>query len=104
MAEVAVRIAGRHYRVGCDDGQEDHVRALAARIDAEATRVQRTSGTVPEARLLVMSALLLADRLAEAERIGAASADAGATARAAERIDALAARLEALAERVDERS
>ncbi|MGF1551025.1 MAG: cell division protein ZapA [Paracoccaceae bacterium] len=97
MAEVLIRIAGRGYRIGCDEGEENRVAALAARIDVEAARVQRSTGAIPEARLLVMSALLLADRLAEAERVATTGAEAAASARVAERIEALAARLEALA-------
>ncbi|MEL6775409.1 MAG: cell division protein ZapA [Pseudomonadota bacterium] len=68
MAEVTIEIAGRAYRIGCGPGEEGHVRDLAASIDAEARQIEKAAGTVPEGRLLVMSALMLADRLAEAER------------------------------------
>lgn len=102
MAEVSVRISGRAYTIICDDGQEQRVSALAKRIDHEASALAAGGGQVTEARLLLMSALMLADRLDEAEtalkeapspedlfaRMGAEEAQA--------MIEAAAARLEAL--------
>lgn len=73
MAEVSVRISGRPYQILCDDGQEDRVAMLAGRIDAEATALARAGGMVTEARLLLMSALILADKLDEAETALAAA-------------------------------
>ncbi|MEO1470380.1 MAG: cell division protein ZapA [Pseudomonadota bacterium] len=119
MAEVRVEIGGRPYRLACEDGQETHLTALARRLDAEATRIG-AGATVPEGRLLVMCALSLADRLADAEaqiaRLEAEIARAGrgggggaalaepavageAEAALSERIEAAAARLALLAER-----
>lgn len=67
MAEVKVTIGGRGYPIVCDDGQEDRVAALAARIDAEARAFSGAGASLPEARLLLMSALMVADKLDEAE-------------------------------------
>ena len=67
MAEVTVSVGGRNYAVACGDGQEDRVRALAARIDAEAKSFAAAGPSVSEARLLLMSALMIADKLEEAE-------------------------------------
>ena len=67
MAEVKVSIGGRSYPVMCDDGQEDRVRSLAARIDAEAAAFAGAGASLSEARLLMMSALMIADKLDEAE-------------------------------------
>ncbi|QIE54830.1 cell division protein ZapA [Pikeienuella piscinae] len=102
MAEVSVRISGRDYLIVCDDGQEARVAALARRIDEEATALAAGGGQITEARLLLMSALMLADKLDEAEQAlesapppeMAFSAMDETEARAA--IDAAAARLEAL--------
>ena len=38
MAQVIVEVHGKPYGVGCEDGQESHVRALAALIDAKVAR------------------------------------------------------------------
>jgi cell division protein ZapA len=67
MAEVTVDVAGRSYRLGCDEGEEAHVTGLAAMLDAEAGALQRQFGHMAEGRLLMMTALMVADRLSEAE-------------------------------------
>ena len=116
MPEVTVEVAGRSYRLGCGEGEEAHLTALAARVDGEAARLGGM-GQLPEGRLMLMSALMLADRLSEAEQAAAAAeARAAEAAREAERpdafgpereaeiaasLEALAARIESLAERID---
>ena len=67
MGEVSVSVAGRAYHLVCEDGEEDRLRALASRIDAEAAQFRSSGAAVPEARLLLMSALMLADKLEESE-------------------------------------
>jgi cell division protein ZapA len=66
MAQVSVRINGRHYQVACEDGQEAHLQKLAAYIDERVAELVRDVGQVGDARLLVMSSLLIADELADA--------------------------------------
>lgn len=68
MPEVTIEVGGRRYRVGCGEGEEAHVTRMAAMIDAEAETLARTLGQMPEGRLLLMSALLLADKLDEAAK------------------------------------
>jgi len=68
MAEVAVDIAGRSYRLGCGEGEEEHLQRLATLIDAEASALQRQFGNMQEARLFLMTSLLVADRLADNEQ------------------------------------
>ncbi len=68
MAEVTVDVAGRSYRVGCGEGEEEHLTRLARLLDSEARGLMRQFGSMPEGRLLLMTALLVADRLADTER------------------------------------
>lgn len=89
MGEVAVTIGGRRYPITCDDGQEEHVAALAAYVDRRANALAATVGEVGEARLLVMASLVVADEMAEIE---------GALA---PRVEALAARIEGIAGRLE---
>jgi cell division protein ZapA len=100
MAEIDVIVAGRTYRLGCEDGQEPHLAALAASIDAEARAIAAQTGTMQEARLLLMAALMIADREAEAQaakaRAEAALADAQARPAADPALAAALARLEAM--------
>lgn len=63
MAQVLLRINGYAYPVGCEDGQEEHLQAMAAQIEERIGRVKRMGGQSGEARLLVLAALLMADEL-----------------------------------------
>jgi len=99
VADLNVEIAGRSYRLACADGQEPHLIALAHEIDTEAQKLLKSLSAQPEeARLLLMVALVMADRARDAE--AAASAGDGAiddTAAAADRIAWLAERIETAA-------
>ena len=68
MAQVNIEVNGRTYQVGCEDGQEAHLAELAAIIDAQVRQVSAEVGQLGETRLMLMSALLMADELAEARR------------------------------------
>ncbi len=52
----------------CPDGEENHLRELAKLLDSEVMRIKQSVGTVGDIRLLVMSGLMLADRLSESMR------------------------------------
>ncbi len=105
MAAVNVRVNGRDYAVGCEDGQEAHVEALARQFDTQVQEVGAAVGAVGEVRLFLMAALLGADELADARvRLASAqaelarlqSASALAEARAARALDAAAGRVDSL--------
>jgi cell division protein ZapA len=66
MAQVIVSIADNPYTMNCPDGEEDHLQDLARLLDTEVQRIRRSVGSVGEIRLLVMSGLMVADRLSEA--------------------------------------
>jgi cell division protein ZapA len=66
MAHVIVEVNGRPYTMQCPDGEEEHLRELARLLDSEVTRIKQSVGTVGDIRLLVMSGLMVADRLSEA--------------------------------------
>ena len=68
MAQVNVTINGRHYRMGCEDGQEDHVTRLAEEIDGRIEQLRGAHGEIGDQRLTVMAALTVADELAETAR------------------------------------
>jgi cell division protein ZapA len=61
VAELNIEVNGRAYAVGCEDGQEDHLRALAAVVDAQVRQVGQTAAQLGETRLMLMGALLVAD-------------------------------------------
>ena len=61
MALVNIMVNSRAYTVACDNGEEDHLRALGEHVDAKVRELLGTVGQVGEQRLLLMAALLLAD-------------------------------------------
>jgi cell division protein ZapA len=61
MPLVNVMVNNRAYTIACDDGEEDHLRQLAAAVDAKAREVLSSVGQVGDNRLLLMAALLIAD-------------------------------------------
>lgn len=68
MAQVVVQVNDRPYTMQCPDGEEEHLKELARLLDAEVVRIRQSVGTVGDIRLLVMSGLMVADRLSEAIR------------------------------------
>lgn len=63
MAQVTIAVNGRSYVVGCEDGQEERLRRLAATVDAQVRALVGRAGQIGEARLLLIAALSLADDL-----------------------------------------
>lgn len=68
MAQVNVTINGRQYRMACEDGQEDHLRALAKALEDRIVALRGQFGEIGNARLMVMAAMTVADDAMEAER------------------------------------
>jgi cell division protein ZapA len=68
MAQVNATIAGRQFRLACEDGQEEHLQALAADIEQRIVELRQRFGEIGDTRLTVMSALMVADELTEATR------------------------------------
>jgi cell division protein ZapA len=124
MPEVEIVVGGRTFTVACQPGDEDSLRAAALMLDAEARALlaQAQGGRLPEARMLLMAGLMLADRLAGVEdQLRAAEARVAALAAApapepqrvevpviptalTETLAEVAARLEALAAAAEERA
>ena len=63
MAQLSLKINGYAYTVGCEDGQEDHLRAMAVAVEERMARIKALGGQSGESRLLVLAALLMADEL-----------------------------------------
>ena len=64
MAQVTVMIAGKSYRMACGEGEEAHLSALAADLDARVGQMRAAFGEIGDMRLHVMAALTIADELA----------------------------------------
>jgi cell division protein ZapA len=108
MAEVSVTINGRHYRMACDDGQEDTLLRLAGELDQRVANLRATFGQIGDMRLIIMAAMMLAEELADtklslgrAEQELAGVQQARAADSAAAQAD-LAAAFHSAAERIEQ--
>lgn len=117
MAKVSLDINGRKYALGCDDGEEDRLIRLGQKLDDRVKTLANQFGQIGDLRLLVMAGITLTDELdevtgnlegqaekmteqmrreSEAALSSAQKSEDSATSslmKAAERIEALAARL-----------
>lgn len=67
MPEVTVKIGGRDFAVECQEGEQHYLQSAAALLDAEASVLAAQIGRMPEARMLLMAGLMLADKAAGME-------------------------------------
>ncbi len=68
MAQVTVTIDGKAYRMACEEGQEDHLSALAARFDQYVGHLRGQFGEIGDLRLTVMAGIMVMDELSEVEK------------------------------------
>ena len=67
MPEIRVSIGGRDFDVACQDGEEHYLRTAARLLDDEAQVLAEQVGRMPESRMLLMAGLMLADKTASVE-------------------------------------
>lgn len=67
MPELEIQIGGRNFSVTCQPGEEHFLRAASAMLDSEAQPLVASLGRLPEARMLLMAGLMLADKTAATE-------------------------------------
>ncbi|MCW2282361.1 cell division protein ZapA [Rhodoblastus acidophilus] len=68
MAQAVVTIAGRAYRMGCEEGEQAHIEELARLLDARIADLRGVFGEIGEQRIVVMAALTLSDELFAAKK------------------------------------
>lgn len=67
MPQVEITIGGRSFEVACQEGEEHYLQSAAAMLNAEADHLSGQIGRMPEARMLLMAGLMLADKTAGLE-------------------------------------
>ena len=125
MPDMTIEIGGRVFSVSCQDGEEGYLNAAAELLDREAKTLQSGGARLTQDRMLLMAGLMLADKSISAEEelrtldrrlaqqthmldeMRARPAPEPATVevvpqKALDRLDALAAKAEALAARAAE--
>jgi len=110
MSQITVTINGRQFRMSCEDGQETHLSRLAQDLDQRIEKLREKFGEIGDTRLTVMAALTVADEMAEAgaklrkleeELASLQEARAASAERAVATQAAVAAALNAAAERIE---
>lgn len=105
MASVDVTINGHRYQIACDDGEEQRLARLAEFVDERVQDLVVAVGQVGDTRLLVMTSLMIADELYEAQaalnRHGIDVEDDAPATGADGDTDALARAIEDMAERIE---
>ena len=67
MPHVPVRINNRQYELACAEGEEERLLSLAADLDDCVLELRRQIAGAPEIKLLVLGALMMADKAREAQ-------------------------------------
>ena len=99
MAMVDLSIAGRTYQVACREGEEESLRTAARLVDAKSREAISGLGTLSEARQFLFASLMLADSLLDQRPEAAAPPPPDPAL--ANRADAMAQRLEAIADQLE---
>jgi cell division protein ZapA len=96
---VDLSIAGRSYQVACREGEEENLRAAARLVDGKSREALSALGTLSEARQFLFASLLLADQMIDKEP--GSALPAAPDPELARRAEAIASRLESLAETLE---
>ena len=98
MAQVTVTIAGKAYRMACEEGQEGHLTELAAKFDRYVSHLKSQFGEIGDLRITVMAGIMVMDELSEvSRRLKAVEADMDTIRRNRDAVAAGAQRTEEVA-------
>jgi cell division protein ZapA len=96
MGRVILQIGDQEYPVACRDGEESRLEMLGAMLAERFPDAQKAAGNAGTVREMLLTALMLADDLADAKTaaVQPRSVDDATLERLAERLEALAIALE----------
>ena len=60
---VEIKINNQLYKIACDEGKEDYIKNLSFMINNEVENLVSTLGQIGDSRLLLMTCLIIADKL-----------------------------------------
>lgn len=106
MGQVAITINGNRYQIACDEGQEERLTRLGGYVDERTAELVKSVGDVGDMRLMVMTSLMVADKLfdaiAEVDKLRAESAQSKQNAAPAKAEKGLEPLVNAVAERIED--
>jgi cell division protein ZapA len=98
MPLVNVMVNSRAYTIACDEGEQEHLKELAAHVDAKVNELLGSVGQVGDQKLLLMAAVLITDELFETRgKLDGHARKAGELADAQAEFDARAGQSEQIA-------
>ena len=59
MAKVSLKINGKQYALGCDDGEEERLNHLGELLNEKVTMLANQFGQIGDLRLMVMALSLI---------------------------------------------
>ncbi len=68
MSKIAVTLYGREYFVNCDPGEEARLQEIVKLVENKMQKVADRAGNTTEARLFMLTCLLLADEFLDIRR------------------------------------
>lgn len=68
MKTITGTVYGKDYTLACDVGQERHLHTLIGQVNQRTTRLESAIGKLPEALMLLYTALMVADELHESQK------------------------------------
>lgn len=63
MAQITVTVNGTQYPLACATGEEDRLRELVTYVNSKADELTSKLGKISDGRLLLMTAIMIADEL-----------------------------------------
>ena len=67
MTEIDLIIGGRSFLIACEEDEQEKVKEAAELINTEAEEIQAQLGRLPESKMLLLSALMISDKVIDLE-------------------------------------
>ena len=68
MAQVTITIDNKQYRMACDEGQEEHLMEMGQKFDRYVAYLKGSFGEIGDQRLTVMAGIMIMDELNELQK------------------------------------
>ncbi len=68
MKTIKAVVYGKEYTLACDEGQEQHLQQLVGQLNNRAKTLEKAVGKLPEGLMMIYTALMLCDELHDAGR------------------------------------
>jgi len=63
MGEVSILVGARSFKLGCDEGEEEHLLVLAGHLNKHVEKLRASLGKTSDEQLFLMAGLMVCDEL-----------------------------------------